>query len=594
MNSTVQDHVFTRKLESFTPLSRDYSRFFYTDEIREIADRYHSFDIFNRRVVFLSMENAFASLGGLGTIVKYLPAKIAQTGELVTFITPLYRKNERVKAAIVAGQLEKTSTGKVFESGSFNGSFSIYKQKDAPVPSYFIDCPGFFSATSDPYSYDDPHLLLRDALAFSVLVPYAMRELGLTHNITLHANDWETAPLAITSKLAMLRGIVHSVKTVLTLHNSFDAKLVRVDSVFFLGRPAPNSTVLSAAIPFVDAPLTTVSEQFARELMADPLQRWFFAPHLAPMLSRNPPVGIDNGLFGSASKVFTADALANAKDGSFTKLLDEKRIRRRALEEALAAKIDKRIVGKLSFPDKKGNIPILFMSGRFDLTQKGFDVVCHAVKQLPRGSVKLIFSPSAPTTAQADQFEFFAKTARELDGDMVILPFRIDDELYRLFLEGSSWLVMPSFYEPFGAATEGFLHGTPVIARATGGLLTQVDSVEPIKYPGAGFSVLDTERIASVKPDGFLYRENYDSFNMVDQWRQIYGSLPHDRMMVPLYLAMVDSARRTIESAISIKAHSEAYGQLILNGLDALERFSWDKAVAKYRRVYNCCSRHAI
>ena len=594
MIGPLQDHVFLRKLESFTPLSRIYPHFFSPAEITTLSERFHSFDVLNRHIVFLSMENFFSSLGGLGTIIKYLPRRIADTGEQVTFLTPFHRGNEQVRKGLAEGRLEPHAVKRHFSIGGFAGTFSLYKQNDAPVPAYYIDCSGFFGAVHDPYAYDDQHDLVRDALAFSALVPFALRELGLSHNVTVHANDWETAPAALTTKLAMAAGVVHSVKTVLTLHNSFDARLGEADAAHFFGRPAVGHTVLTASIPFMDAPLTTVSVQFSRDLMVDPLQRWLFAPHLAPVFSKNPPIGIDNGLFGHPTSIFTDEARAAASEGHFQKILREKAAARAAFLAGIAEIDDPRVVGSLHFGPREKNIPIFFMSGRFDLSQKGFDLVFHALRKIGKGKMKLVFSPSTPTARQAESFAFFADIAREFPGDVLIWPFRIPDKLYRLFLDGANFFVMPSFYEPFGAATEGFLHGAPVVARATGGLVTQVRSADPVTVPGSGFSVLDAGPIVSVDPDGFLFREAYDAYNIVDQWRQIFASLPGDRVAVPLYAAMVDAAVSALESAMAAYAEPHRYGELLINGAEALTRFSWDNAVARYRRVYSCCARHPV
>ena len=52
---------------------------------------------------------------------------------------------------------------------------------------------------------------------------------------------------------------------------------------------------------------------------------------------------------------------------------------------------------------------------------------------------------------------------------------------------GATFAVMPSFYEPFGAATEAYLAGTPVIARATGGLTGQVVDHDEDKARATGW-----------------------------------------------------------------------------------------------------------
>ncbi len=102
-----------------------------------------------------------------------------------------------------------------------------------------------------------------------------------------------------------------------------------------------------------------------------------------------------------------------------------------------------------------------------------------AFQRLKRGSAKLLFSPNVAglpgaSAVYAEEIGYFANAAHRSGGDIAIWPFFVPNADYRLLLRGASFLLMPSLYEPFGAASEGYAAGTPVVARGTGGLWMQV------------------------------------------------------------------------------------------------------------------------
>jgi glycosyltransferase involved in cell wall biosynthesis len=454
----------------------------------------------------------------------------------------------------------------------------------APVPTYFVAVEGRFTAALNPYSYLDSSEILDDSLAFCAAVPFVMKTLGVDRDLLFHANDWETAPVAITSKIAVLDGLLENARTALTLHNSFDSG-VGADRkrMFFGGRSPAGDTVLKCAIPLLDGPLTTVSAPFAEELRADPLQRTVFTNHLQEAFSENPPIGIENGMFGKPYLRYTYAALSHARQGAYGKLLAEKERFRGAMLKVVEAMAGRdgvigrlRDVGADSGVNADADRPIFFMSGRLDLMQKGFDAIFHAVRRFPVGKVALIFCPSSADGARhSRELAFFRDIALERPGDIVIWPFRITEEEYVASVLGSSFLLMPSFYEPFGAATEGFIYGTPVVARATGGLTVQV---RPLKGGSVGAAT------------GLLYRESAGDEQACAGWRDILDAPVDRRIMIPLYQSMVDEAFKALSEAADIYADGARYGRMMVNCMDGLRDFSWETAAAKYRRVYEAAS----
>jgi glycogen synthase len=589
-NYAPYDALFTAKLDAWQPMRRGFVAAFGSGGADSLNARERSFRPASRKVAFLAFENSFAQLGGLAAVARILPACLSRAGEDVSVLTPLYANIPKVKEALANGTLEPAVPKQEFQSASYRGVVSCYRAAASPVPAYFIAVEGRFAAALNPYSYADSNDLLDDSLAFCAAAPFILSKLGIMGDVLFHAHDWETAPVALTSKIAVLDGLMESARTVLTLHNSFDSGIDAERKKIFFGGDIPGDTVLRCVLPLLDGPLTTVSAPFAGELRNDPLQRAIFTNHLQGEFAANPPIGVENGMFGKPRLRYTYTALSHARQGVYDKLLAEKARFREAMLRVVAAMAGREgVIGGLAEADRPVSIekagvdvsvdgrPVFFMSGRLDLMQKGFDVVFNAVQRFPPGKAALLFCPSsAEGVRHGRELAFFRGIAEERPGDIVIWPFRITEAEYAAVMLGSSFLLMPSFYEPFGAATEGFIHGTPVVARATGGLTAQV---RPLAGGGAGPVGAAT---------GLLYREAAEGDGPeCAGWRGILDVSVEERIREPLYQSMVNEAFNALSVAASIFADKARYGRMMVNCMDSLRDFSWNTAAAKYRRVYD-------
>jgi len=631
---TVRDAQFTTKVDAWQPLPQGFLAAFGRSGLDALTARERRFNPDSRKIAFLTFENGFAPLGGLAAVVRILPVCLNRAGEDVVVLTPLYADIPKVKEALADGTIEPVFPKQEFQAASYRGSAACYRHGAAPVPTYFISVEGRFTASLNPYSYADGNDILDDSLAFCAAAPFVLNKLGINGNVLFHANDWETAPVALTSKFAVLDGLLENARTVLTLHNSFDSGIDADRKRKFFGEKIQGDTILKCVIPLLDGPLTTVSAPFAAELRTDPMQRTIFTNHLQGEFAANPPIGVENGMFGKPHLRYTYTALSHARQGVYDKLLSEKKRFREAmlrtvgvmsnregviggLTEAIVGKIencddvvktsassrarpaiskdcdyvddiskDKEIAGQArndGIADTSQR-PIFFMSGRLDLMQKGFDVIFNAVRCFPAGKVALIFCPSSADGARhSKELAFFRDIAQERPGDIVIWPFRITETDYVSAVLGSSFLLMPSFYEPFGAATEGFIYGTPVVARATGGLTVQV---RPMTGGGAGPVGGAT---------GLLYREAAEGDEQACAgWRDILNAPVDRRITVPLYQSMVKEAFGALSVAAGIFADKVRYGRMMVNCMDSLRSFSWNTAVSKYRRVYEAATRRGF
>lgn len=568
-----------------------------------------------RTIVFVTFETGYAPSGGLGAVMKVLPNHIAQH-ERCCILAPYFEK--------ITGPVPILTTFTLPLRDRLHTVTIRHSTDPSGLDTYLLSAEGFFSAPSDPYVNPldpaapmdpytnpvDPEKLVADALFFCAVVPNALIALSQAgrvalHDLIFHLQDWETA---CTAQAVRRHPAIESAACILTLHNPYDRYLGLIHSpivghlVSYLGLAYDN--VLAQMIPLTDGPLSTVSQNFADELTGDPLHSRVFASHLQHLLVSKGVVGIDNGLFGERQFPFSEEAHEAARQGNYAPIQREKWVRRETLGHVLEAYQRELLDGDnpgrqawgadLTLSDP--HLPVFLILGRDDPRQKGFDVVAEAIRRIPEGRARYIFTPM-PGDEGFLGLQFLRELALDRPGEVKVFPFRLDPAPFQALKEGSSFMVMSSLYEPFGAATEAYLAGMPVVARATGGLVQQV-----VPYPSAVLSRQGRQAAAlfhpsDSEPTGFLFREPsvpdpvQDWQRIVDcaYWQQgIKGDRIDDRKGTPLFDAMVQRAAWALQDAIDLYTSNQAeYARMVYHGYESLDRFSWDRAVGGYRRLYD-------
>ncbi len=553
-----------------------------------------------RTVVFCTFESEFARYGGLGAVMSMLPKEMIKQEHCIVVaphfrrITNLARYKEQGRigeyqvvlafCTAIAGRPYRVEVTQVTQSVAIgDGSRDLH--------TYLVGVDGLFTAAHAPYVNPcnpdepldpyhnpvNPCRLTEDALFFSACVPKVLVELSkmqcVSQHLVLHLQDWQTACVARAWQRASTFPAIHSAKCVLTVHNPYDryvhpegSQLVR-ELMAHLDLAAGN--LLVQTLEQVASPVSTVSDNFARELVSHPLHAKVYARHLQAVLRQKSVVGINNGLFLPLS--FADKAVRAARRGRLKPIVDEKRRRRQELIEVLQRYQPAEAWGELELDGFDG--PIFLMFGRDDPRQKGYDVAAEAIRSIARGRARYIFT-AMPGDEGLVGLQFLRKLAQERTGEVKVFPFRVE-EGYAELQRGSTFLLMPSLYEPFGGAVEGYAVGTPVVARATGGLVQQV---EP--YPNEGAT-------------GFLFGERAGS---AADWQRIVdcpywdldpkGDRVEDRRSIPLFGEMVQAAAAALRTAIDFytaKDGQRAHARMIANGFRMLERFTWMQAVAGYR-----------
>lgn len=556
--------------------------FFDASEIDLLLSASAKVDANTATVVYCVYENPFARSGGIYAVAVNYAATLRASGRDTLVVSPFHsRVSSAPKEPLTCiGSCE-------VPFGENRVAVKIFEYFQEDVRWILFGSVGFFDASGgeaggDPYVHEDPGKLLIDSLFASAAIPYVLAELGKTNNVIVHAQDWQLAGTALTAKLAVLENRLRSVAVVLTCHNPYDQGLSSTELSLMTSRQFTGNrfteTVYQYFMPLVDAPITTVSRVFANDLVSDPLQTSHFAKHLQVIFQKRGVIGVDNGLFLPPIRPFHEKSIAEAMAGRPQEILKEKDELRRKMLAELDSYTDPRIFGKLAGVDGKPlrdlppEIPVYVMFGRLDPGQKGFDVLARAIEAMPRGKSRFILTPIVPKESPFS--DDLRQLALRCSGDVAVYPFRMEKG-YLETMAGATFAVLPSLYEPFGAATEPYLTGTPVIGRATGGLCQQVVSF------GANAD----------EATGFLYREllpDAKEESIQADWREIQrAKTPGTRYCVPVYGAMVATLATTLSrSAELYRFDKPAYGKMLGNLFKQATSFGWDRALREYLEVY--------
>ncbi len=526
-------------------------------------------------IVFVSFENEYAPVGGLAAVMKLLPPEVSRWCETI-LITPCFQNMERTELAIREGQIADTGmTGRVFHNGIFHDIRLLKARpaKDRPAYAiYLVKADRFFLAGENPYIDTwRPDALFSDAHFLCKSVPVV---LGLLSSIIkppykVCLQDWETALVVESMKLGPLT------ECYLTLHNVYDTDL--------RGDPR-GQTVLQHCIPLMQG-ISAVSEQYAIELTTDVLQRDCLAEKLQPLFTSKSIVGINNGNFvplsfpGNARCVEDIMAIKRDARQEFTRLLRT----RDDIAPRWGNKVD------LAADDK----PIFLVFGRDDPKQKGFEVAAAAayrfLHRAGKGAGYFIFAP-IPGPHGLDGIAYLEGLCAEFPDNAMVFPSRLSAG-YQELQRAASYIVMPSYYEPFGAANEGYASGVPVIARATGGLIQQVCPANSGDLPDHIAAIVHHYHgNALSKPTGFLYRE-HPSTETEMNWKYLLSTKFGERRPIqepvnklnPVFWSMVDELARVLDDASRLYTdNKEGYCILILNGIALFSEFSWEKSARQY------------
>jgi glycogen synthase len=559
-------------------------------------------------IAFVAYETPSAPCGGVAAVMGRLPAALrSMSAGHVVGITPFHRhltpvnlaKRGAGQLAVVAHWTLQSFLGQpvTVELLRWYADFPWYYVKAEPAVAGMAT--PFFNGRQHPYDLPDSDLR-RDAFLFGRAVAETLPCLveSAERGWTLLLQDWEAATTAL-----VLAGIQpHSHRLFLTLHNSLDCPITDRELASFGVPPgssdAPDDPVLQRALRSVEAPVMTVSEQFARDLTEDALQSEVMAPQLQSVRGTalaDRIVGLDNGPFQDLAP--EVGLLATAARSDAAAIIGWKAGKRRAAIEALRAhqQTDRCQSGEEpvwgdvdQFVADRGDGSAWFvMGGREDPGQKGYDVAATAVERfLAQGKdARFLFFPIVQDEGLA-ALSHLRLLAKDNPQHVIVLPFTWRAG-YSAALQGASYGLMPSFYEPFGSANEFYLNGTVGIARATGGLMQQIIPLRSAR----SFSSSVKRRAEqwssySAPPTGILFREQ-DRLSTKDHWRMLNAAATTARQSSPLFRSMVDELLLAITDGLELwETQPGLYCQMLVAGIQHIQcSFSWGRTAAQYARI---------
>ena len=576
----------------WTKNSETLDGFFDKKEIALIASRIKSIKKINN-VVFCSFESRFAKSGGLAAVITKILPYLKEVNNIpnVILLTPFYPNIIPAKKLKPTGlSIEVPFNQKLYKIEILKHIQNYEHSASGTIAEFYLKADGFFGSKNklnDPYIYNENNReksdasLRKNSLFFCQAAPLALRELGFNKNTVFHLQDWQTILIALTAKMAMLNGILESCASVCTLHNPFDSGWLKLDSLAKILDSERSKklyknfqddlTAHKIGLSLVDGVLSTVSKNFAKELKQDILHTGHFAPHLQNIFDKSRIKGVNNGMFVDFPPEFSEFAkpakspkISKAKINRVRKTKLEKRAE---LLKILEEYHPPQRFGKLTYKGRPltqlpEDVPIILMSGRLDPNQKGFDIFLQAIAKFKEDEIKVVLTP---LPIRQTQLDIFRQVAESSQGNLTVFPIRMEQGFHELQI-GSTFGLMPSIYEPFGAAIEYMVNGTLVIARKTGGLIDQID-----------------HRI-----NGLLFKESKRNYNLQNIKSFMKAS---DRVELrqtnPWSQDMVDSLYKILKRAIKLyQKENEKYYEMLLNGFMKARNFDWQTSAKEYYSTY--------
>ncbi|MDN5954928.1 MAG: glycogen synthase GlgA [Lactobacillus sp.] len=418
------------------------------------------------RILFAGAECApFVKTGGLGDVLGALPNELAERGDDVGVVLPLYQ------------DIPDKYRQKMQYQGNFivpvgwrNQYCGIFTYKHHGVTYFFIDNKYYFKRPGIYGYYDDGERFAY----FQQAVIMMMERFNFIPSI-LHCNDYHTAfiPFLLHEKWGFVDAY-RGIKTVLTIHNlefqgKYNAKTL--PGFFNMGydwfdsgivRQSGDVNWMKTGILYADR-VTTVSPSYAREIQTPEFGQGLDG--ILRMCSHK-VTGILNGIdFKRYNPETDPDIKANYNVRKLRKKVQNKI----ALQKELGLK-------------RAAHIPLIGMVTRLT-AQKGCQLLVDELDNI------LQFNVQVAILGNGDPFyeHALSEIAKRHPGKMS-LTLAFDTKLAQRIYAGADSFLMPSAFEPCGLSQLIALHyGTLPVVHQIGGLADTVWVYDKTKNEGTGF-----------------------------------------------------------------------------------------------------------
>ncbi|NOZ61606.1 MAG: glycogen synthase GlgA [Calditrichaeota bacterium] len=430
------------------------------------------------RVLYVSSEvTPFAKTGGLGDVSSSLPKYLKDAGHDIRIFMPKYKFiNDRkyvLRDVIRLRDIEVPMGNKVLLT-SVKSAFL----PNSKVQVYFVHHDDYFQREG---LYLDPKTNLDysdNAERFAFFSRSALEILKTLHwqPDIIHCNDWQTAliPYFLKTTYAGDPFFEHT-RALLTIHNVAFQGIFEKDILPFIGISqdefSKNNPLelwnkvnyLKGGILTADL-LNTVSKTYAKEIQQSKEYGFGLEEYLRKR--KKDLAGIVNGAdYGNwnpeTDKLIPHNYSASDLSG---KLLDKK-----ALLESVGLPFE-------------ADVPVVGMISRIT-EQKGFDLICDALRELMKFDLKLVVLGVGEAKYQRILEQAAGKYANKLS-----VQLKFDNRLSHLIEAGADFFLMPSKFEPCGLnQIYSLKYGTIPIVRATGGLADTIKDFSDETKRGYGF-----------------------------------------------------------------------------------------------------------
>ena len=454
------------------------------------------------KVLFVASECApFAKTGGLADVVGALPIALKRLGVDVRIVMPLY-------AGMPWDQLESLDGSLVVPMywGAASARVRVGRLPRSEVPVYCLEYNRYFDR---PFLYGPPSQGYSDNLErFTFLSRGSLeicKALGFIPDV-IHCNDWQTALVPVYLNTFEWAQPLHGSASIYSIHNLAYQGVLESGALYITGLGWEHYNAgefehfgalnLTKAALYHSTLLSTVSPTYAREI-----QTGAYGCGLDGVLaSRSRDLrGILNGIDMEEWNPW-ADPFIPAR-------YDARRMGGKAKCKAALQK-------ELGLP-VRSDVPIFGLVGRLT-TQKGVDVLAHALDRILRWDVQVILLGTGDPEAE----EFFRRAQYER-GDRFRAWIGFDNGLAHRIEAGCDFFMMPSRFEPCGLNQMYSLrYGTLPVVRATGGLVDTVANYDEASGGGTGFIFNDLRPDSLADTIGWATSTWYDRPQHIEAMRK--------------------------------------------------------------------------
>jgi len=412
----------------------------------------------------------FVKTGGLADVVGALPNKLAEMGEDVRVVLPLYRD-------IPAKWRDKMEHVLYFyvHLGWRRQYCGVEKLVYNKVTYYFLDNEYYFDR---PYIYGLGGDEGERYVFFSRAVLEMLSRVEFIPDV-IHCHDWQTGlvPILLNAQYRTLPPY-RDIRTVFTIHNlQYQGvfPIQEIEDYLGLGDWAYSSdnlefygqcSFMKGALRFADQ-ITTVSPTYAQEI-----RTIYYGERLDGMI-RARGADVTGVLNGIDTQWYDPRRDTEIKANYSADTFENKKINTRALREELGLEQDE-------------SVPVIGLVTRLS-SQKGLDLIECVLSEIMDTGVQVALLGKGE-----ERYEQLFDWAQWKYAGRLAARIEMNQALSHRIYAGSDMFLMPSKFEPCGLSQLIALrYGTLPIVRETGGLRDTVLSYNQFTGDGNGFTFLN-------------------------------------------------------------------------------------------------------